>query len=193
MKLVPNQPNPGKLLVGDLDAFGVGSLVQFGLNSQSSACSRTDNQLDQDFMADEGASSPVHADIAKQTMLDLVPFARSRWEMSDRNRESRLVGQLLQFKLPGPYARSVASAAVGGDQERGRPGIGGFSHHLPPSPDTLDGKGGRVMIRADIDPSGIHSQIVHPVRARARSPDPRSHEPGRLPAGPRVSSPVRCF
>ena len=107
MKFVPNQPNPGKLFIGDLNAFGVGSFVQFGLNSQSSACSRTDNQLDQDFMADQGAPSPVHADIRKQTMFNLVPFARSRGKMADRDREPRLVGQLLQFKLPEPYARSV--------------------------------------------------------------------------------------
>jgi hypothetical protein len=54
-------------------------------------------------------------------MLDLVPLARPRWEVTDGERETGLVSEVLQFELPQPDAVAVAAAAVGGDEELSYP------------------------------------------------------------------------
>ncbi len=50
-------------------------------------------------------------------MLHLVPFARARREMADRQCQPRLVGQAPQLPFPQPQAPAVAATAIGGNQQ----------------------------------------------------------------------------
>ncbi len=49
-------------------------------------------------------------------MLDLVPLARSRWEMADVDGSSDLISQLLKLGLPHARAIAVAATGVGRDE-----------------------------------------------------------------------------
>src|SRR3990172_13079622 len=96
-------------------------------------------------------------------MLNLVPFARARRKMTDRDRQAHTVRQALKLPFPQAYPTSVAPAAVGGDEQRFGLGIT-VSAHLPPPPaDGIHRKRGGVMIHADADPTAIPSQVVHAV------------------------------
>ena len=86
-------------------------------------------------------------------MLDLVPLARARREVADRDLQARLVGEFLQFHLPEPDPIAVAPPAVGTDQQPLRLGVRLLTHREPPLADALDGEAGRVVIDADVDPS----------------------------------------
>jgi hypothetical protein len=50
-------------------------------------------------------------------MLDLIPLARARRQVTDRDRQARIVGKALQFGFPQPGARAVAAPAIGDDQQ----------------------------------------------------------------------------
>ena len=53
-------------------------------------------------------------------MLDLVPLARAWREVANVDVESGRVSEALQLDAPQARARSVASSAVGSDEELGR-------------------------------------------------------------------------
>jgi hypothetical protein len=50
-------------------------------------------------------------------MFDLVPFARSRPEVTDLECQPGVIGQALQGQFPEARSRAVAAAGVGRDQE----------------------------------------------------------------------------
>jgi len=50
-------------------------------------------------------------------MLDLVPLARARREVTDRQRQDTRVRPLLQLPRPQAIARPVAASPIGGDQQ----------------------------------------------------------------------------
>jgi hypothetical protein len=51
--------------------------------------------------------------MAEHAMLNLIPLARSWWEMAHRDPQFRLVGQPLQGHLPQPYPRPIAATTIG--------------------------------------------------------------------------------
>ena len=55
-------------------------------------------------------------------MLDFVPLAGAGGQVGDHDVEAQFVGQLLEFAFPQLHPRAVAAAAIGGDQQPGRPG-----------------------------------------------------------------------
>jgi hypothetical protein len=98
-------------------------------------CDGPANQIDDDLVADQWTTAPVHADEREQSMLDLVPLAGARWKMTNPNRESQLVGERLQFLLPQAHPRAVATHTVCGDGQFTGPGIHGLTHGEPPAAD----------------------------------------------------------
>src|SRR5882724_4902255 len=131
------------------------------------------DQLDDDPIADEWLGAPVLADEGEEAVLDFVPLAGARRQVSDHDVEAELVGQLLQLAFPQPHPRAVAAASpslrwgrLGGDQHAGRFGIAFPTNGEPPLADAVDGKGGRVMVNADAHPPGIGSEVIDPVRHR---------------------------
>ena len=69
--------------------------------------------------------------------------------MADLNGQPGFVGQLLQFELPQPHARSIGAAAIGGDQQPSGVGIAFAADCLPPARIAFDGERRGVVVDAD--------------------------------------------
>ena len=50
-------------------------------------------------------------------MLDLVPLARARREVTDRDGAPDAIRELLELPLPQPEPRTIAPARVSGDEQ----------------------------------------------------------------------------
>src|SRR5258705_10391502 len=68
--------------VGHLDAGWIGVLIEFATNLQTSLRRCCSDQLDDDLMADERFAAPVAGDEREQAMLDLVPLAGARGQVT---------------------------------------------------------------------------------------------------------------
>jgi len=66
--------------------------------------------------------------------------------------------------FPQPQPRPVGPTGIGGDQQPVGVGIGAGAHGVLPPADRLDGKLAGVGVGADIDPTGVRGDVVHPVR-----------------------------
>jgi len=115
-------------------------------------------------MIDEWLSSPVQTDCTEQAMLNLVPFAGSWWKMANMNFKSCLVGKFLQFHLPESDVSAVTSTTIRVDHQLLSIWISCFTHHLPPTTDTLHGKRCCIVIGANIHPCLIVLHIIDPIR-----------------------------
>ena len=73
--------------------------------------------MDDGLVADEWLAAPVLCDEREQAMLDPVPLAGARRQMTDRDGNAEFVGQVLQLALPKANADTVAAATIGGDQK----------------------------------------------------------------------------
>ena len=116
MERVGAQVDTGKLLLAYLDSFRVLACVQLALNAKAGSGGGGCDQVDDDFMAHQRFAAPVLRDEGEQTMLNLVPLAGSRREVTDRDLQPGFVGQFLQLQLPQPHTRSVAASTVRGNQ-----------------------------------------------------------------------------
>src|SRR5665213_2590817 len=96
-------------------------------------------------------------------MLHLVPLAGARRKVADGNLQTRLVRQTLQLQFPETQAVSIASAAVGGDEQAAGPRIQSPAFLTPPPSDGGHRKGGRVMVCSHGDKAGVPPQIVDAV------------------------------
>ena len=74
-----------QFLITYSNAFGIDVGIQFGTDGQTALSGRVSDEIDDDLMADQWLSTPVHADVAEHTMLNLIPFARAWREVTDRN------------------------------------------------------------------------------------------------------------
>src|ERR1035437_5713937 len=77
-----------ELHVTDLCSGRVAPWVQFGADFQTRFGGCVGDQLDDDFMTDQGPPPPVLGDVAEHAMLDLVPLAGSRRKMASPNRNA---------------------------------------------------------------------------------------------------------
>ncbi len=83
MESVRCQSESTQLFFGDLDGGFVPVGVQGCLDDQAGLCGRAGDQLDNGLMAQQGASAPILGNEAEESMLDLVPLARTRREVAD--------------------------------------------------------------------------------------------------------------
>ena len=86
-------------------------------------------------------------------MLDFVPLAGAGGQVADEDVEAEFVGQLLQFAFPQPHPRTVAAAAIGGDQQAGGIRVTRPPEVEPPLANAVDREGGRVVVDADTQTS----------------------------------------
>src|SRR5262249_38072174 len=142
---------------------------------------------------DQGTTTPVLGDVAKQAVFDHVPFTGARWKVAHADAESRLVGQALELRLPQSDVTAVTATAVGADQQLGRGLVQGLTQLLPPVAHTGAGKGGRSGIEPDPPPALMGGEIVDPVRnglaglsVQEVVPQPLLGRPGRLPLAPAI-------
>ncbi len=60
-----------RLLVGDLDACGVGYGVKFGGDGEPGAGGGRGDGVDDDFVTGQRSSAPVHREVGEQPVLNL--------------------------------------------------------------------------------------------------------------------------
>src|SRR5215203_4318960 len=117
MKAMAFETHARQLCIGDGDARRVGPAIELSSHMQARATVRRTDETDDGREIDERGAAPVHRDVREQTVLDLVPLARARREVTDRDGEPRAIRELLQLPLPQPQPRAVTAAGVGGDGE----------------------------------------------------------------------------
>ena len=90
----------GHLFISYFASWGVRVGVELALHPQPSFGRGGGNQLEDHGVADKRLAAPVLADPGKETMLDLVPFACSRRQVADGDRQAGFIRQLLQLPFP---------------------------------------------------------------------------------------------
>src|SRR5579871_2577724 len=153
MKMMWLQFDVCQFSVGDFDAGWIATCVQFGLDSEAGLGRGGSNQIDDDVMANQGPTTPILGDVTKQTVFNFVPFAGAGRKVTDLDRNSQAIGQVLQGYLPQPIAATVAAAAIGGDQQLAGAGMAVHAHFMPPAADRFGGKARCVVVDTDADPA----------------------------------------
>src|SRR6266446_9180080 len=128
------QTDGRELRIGDGDAAGVLAAIEFRPDTEAGPTVRRPNQAHDGGEVDERRAAPIHRDVRKQPVLDLVPLAGPWREMTHRDGEARAGGELLQFPLPQPQAGAVAAAGVRGHQPRLGLATRCTAPLLPPAP-----------------------------------------------------------
>ena len=95
MKFFARECERGEFLLRHDSSFHVGIGVEFGMDRESLLCFRVGNQLDDHLSAHEGNCPPVRRDVAEHPVLDLVPLARTRWVVRDRDGQTRVIDKTL--------------------------------------------------------------------------------------------------
>ncbi len=103
--------------VGNLDPLLVVCLIQCRVDFKASCRARGANQGDDHLVALQRFATPGASDMAKQTMLDLVPLAGAGWKVAYLHLYTEFVREFLQFVFPEPTARSIAPSAVGRNED----------------------------------------------------------------------------
>jgi hypothetical protein len=110
-------------------------------------------------VTDQRLAAPILGDVGEQPMLDPVLLAGPGRQMRHGHGQACLVGEALQFALPQPDPRAVASATIGGDDQPLGLGVAGLAKPVPPAPDALDREGGRIGLDPDTDPALVGSEV----------------------------------
>ena len=160
----------GELFIGNPDASPVEVGIQLRLDPQSLLRRRAADQVDDDGSRAKRLATPVLRDVAKHAVLDLVPLARARREMADRDPQAQVVRQTLQHHFPQPWPIAVAAPGIGGDQEPAGSRIDQRPHLFPPAPDTHTGELGGVVVDANADPALVAAQIIDSLGDRLTQP-----------------------
>ena len=100
VELVPFEADLREFLVLDLGSGGIGPVIEFGVHFQAFCGGRGGDEINNDLEADERLAAPVLANEAEQPMLDLVPLAGARREVTHRDAQAGLVGQFLELHFP---------------------------------------------------------------------------------------------
>ena len=109
-------------------------------------------------------SPPVARDVTKQTMLDLVPFARTRRIVGQFQNHPRLISKPLKLPQPQPCARTVAAAAVRSDQHTAGGIVTLLAQPHPPATDRRDSELGGVVADSDRNTGFIVPDVIDAVR-----------------------------
>src|SRR5215207_7372791 len=108
----------GHLYIAHLDPCLVYRGDQMRLNLQSRRSSRVVDVVHRHLKRPQRTSRPGLADFTKQPMFHRVPFRGTRRIMTDRNRQTQTIGNLLlQLLFPDPRAGAVAPTAIRFDQQ----------------------------------------------------------------------------
>src|SRR5512135_3259348 len=166
MKLITFDPDPSEVFVADLDPELVGVPIHLDLDPGATPRLRRSDEVDDHLQTPEGTTTPVLGDPIEHLMLNLVPLARPRREVTHRDPQADLVGPPLQAQLPEPRPDPIAPPAIGRDQQLVRLRIDPLPHLQPPGPERRRRELRRVMVNSDPDPSLIVGQVVEPVRDR---------------------------
>src|SRR5487761_1242612 len=105
--------------LGDFAAGGILAAVQSAGYFQSFRRRRLGNEMDDGFVIAQGFATPIRRDEGKKTALDLVPLARPRWKMTDREGQAGFIREGLQLQFPQAQPPAIAAPAIGRNQDLG--------------------------------------------------------------------------
>src|SRR5947209_5538982 len=103
--------------------------------------------------------------MAKHAMFDLVPFTGPRRKVTNMNWHVQPCREILQGHFPQTTTTTVASTAVGGDEQLRGPAISLRAHLFPPTTNRFCGEPGSVVIRPNADPAFVLRQVVDAIRS----------------------------
>lgn len=166
MKLSRFQFEGLHLIISDCQPCWIGSCIQDGMNTQIGLRRGLRDQIGDDCVTYQGTTTPVLGNMIEHAVLDLVPFARARWQMTDGDVQSRFIGQPLQLDLPQPRAAPVALTPISDDQKVMGVWIGRASHVLPPAAQCFHRKLRGIMLGADTHPAFIGRHVLNTVGNR---------------------------
>ena len=92
----------GELSIRHGDTARILPAVEFRPDAEARPAVRGSDEAHNGRQVNERGAAPVHRDMRKQAMLDLVPLARARREMTDRDGEPAPNGQ----KISGREGRT---------------------------------------------------------------------------------------
>src|SRR5271168_1256558 len=108
----------------------------------------------------------MNTDERKQPMFNFVPFARSRWIVTDGHFQAILIRKALEAALPQAGTTAIAATAIGRNQQSLGLWIGPLPGPPPPPLNALDRKLRRIVTPADIDESFVVPFVIDAVRNR---------------------------
>ena len=97
-------------------------------------------------------------------MLDLIPFARARRQMTYIDRQTDCVRQTLQPQFPQARTAAIASSGISANQQFPCFRIRLRAHMLPPRQNAIDGKVCGIVINPDAHPTAVACHIIHAIR-----------------------------
>ena len=109
MKVGPIHIHCGELCIGDFDARGVLSGIQFGPYYQACLNGRVGDQINDDIVTHQRPTAPVLGNVAEHAMFDLVPFSSSRREMTDTNHYPEVHSPVEQGYFPQAAPTTVTA------------------------------------------------------------------------------------
>lgn len=86
--------------IGYLDAFAVAGSVELRCDAQASGGRSAADEAKHVREAAQRMTGPVAADLGKQPVFDGIPLGRPAGIVAHHDRQTGLVGQLLQFVFP---------------------------------------------------------------------------------------------
>src|SRR4030042_2091182 len=108
VKSVGDQSDTPHLLIADGDLLGIMLRVEHATNLQAGRRARVRDQVDDRGMGQQRPTPPALADEREQAMLDLIPLAGPRRQMTDMDGQARLAGEIVQPPLPTTHTGPVA-------------------------------------------------------------------------------------
>ena len=68
-------------------------------------------------MTNQWLASPIHTDMAKESVFNFMPFPGTWRKMADSHIEPDSIRQLLQFSFPQSHTVAITSPTVGTDEQ----------------------------------------------------------------------------
>ncbi len=116
------------------------------------------------FITLKWLSGPVAADQVEHSMLDGIPFRRSRRIVGDSNSDPKFISELLQARFPLLTPIAIRASAISFNQQLRAANIHMASKLCPPGADRSDRKLCRVMRDTNRDIPLIAPDIIDAIR-----------------------------
>jgi hypothetical protein len=158
--------NLRQLFIRDFPPGGIEPAVECCLYAHALLRGSRPHQGNAPFMTEQRATPPVETAMREQAVLDLVPLARPRRQLTDRDWDPPGIRQLLELHFPEAHATPLAAAASGTDSQRLGLLIEAAPPLRPPPPTTLYRNTGRVLVAAHVHPPQIATHLIDAVRDR---------------------------
>ena len=111
------EPQGLHLLICDSDLLWVLLAIEQAAHGQALLGSGRGDEVDDRRVRQQRFSTPVLADEGEHPMLDLVPLAGSRWQVTYVYGQAGLIGESLEFPFPQTQAHAITASAVNRDEQ----------------------------------------------------------------------------